>query len=217
MRRTPKQIKLVDTDYVLAVAALVHRQNQGYHKDSDNSQGPVRVANKVLLAQYLEQDVQPTEQDQSMAQEIRQRVQGLLFKSLGNDTMSDFDRNLQKLATAEQTNIYDRYALAMLSYTPAWTLRLRQQDQTADALLGCERRYLADVGTKIQAQVRVIKSQYSSNWDRHFITGLTSCGCQVFFPYRLALEQDSTVDLQGWVKQHRDDFCTKLNRVRIQA
>lgn len=217
MNRKPQQIKLVDTDYVLAVAALVHRQNLGYHKPGDNSLGPVREANKVLLAQYLEQGIQPTEQDQVLALEIRQRVQGLLFKSLGNDTMSDFDRNLQKLATAEQTNIYDRYALAILSYTPAWAERLRQQDQTADELLGRERRYLADVGTKVQAQVRVIKSQYSRNWDRHFVTGLTSCGCQVLFAYRSALDQDSTVNLQGWVKQHRDDFCTKLSRVRIQA
>lgn len=209
-----KPVKLVDTDQVLALAAQVYRLQGGYTKGSDSRSGPVFPANKVRLAQLLEQGVEPTEQDRAQAIEIHGRAQGLIFQALSRG-LSDFDQTINRLVLEPQTNVLDPYSLAILSYTPAWLAKCRDKDQQEDLLRSSQQSYLGAIGQKVEADITVVKSVFSINYGVYFVTALTDSRHQVFFSYRDNLSSGRQLKIKGTIKAHRDGFRSQLTRAKI--
>jgi hypothetical protein len=61
----------------------------------------------------------------------------------------------------------------------------------------------------------VVRSNYSSQYNTHYVTVITDANRQVFFAYRERIEPGANIRICGRVKRHADR-ATQLSRVKIQ-
>jgi hypothetical protein len=80
---------------------------------------------------------------------------------------------------------------------------------------GTDTSPVATVGAKVECQVEVVKSVYSSNYNTNYIRAVTvDTRKVVMFTYREGWDVGTVLTIRGTVKAHRED-CTQLNRVRV--
>jgi hypothetical protein len=69
------------------------------------------------------------------------------------------------------------------------------------------------------ANIRILRSSYSANYNTFFINALSDKGQLVLFSFRQGLEVDSSITITGkvtaWMKNDDNFPLTKLNRVKI--
>jgi hypothetical protein len=206
---------------VWAAAAHAHRINQGeylrepeYLRDAegmptlDIAQHP----NRVIIIEALMDQSRITDADRelgSRAQDWHSR--NLMMRAL-KGTLSDFDQVLQRALILEAFSLHrDRTEIAVI----ASQIRAYEQGvQMQEVMDGILREPLADIGAKVDANVTVVKSVYSQNYDVWFITAVTESRHAVFFSYRDRWPNGERLRVRGTVKAYRD-LSTQLNRVRI--
>ena len=80
---------------------------------------------------------------------------------------------------------------------------------------GTDTTPVAAVGTKVECQVEVVRSVYSSNYNTNYIRAvIVDTRKVVMFTYREGMDPGTILTIRGTVKAHRED-CTQLNRVRV--
>lgn len=206
---------------VWAAAAYAHRINQGeylrepeYRRDAEGmpTMDVVRHPNRVIISEALMDQSQITDADRELG--ARAQVwhsQNLMIRAL-KGTLSEFDQALQRALTVEAFSLHrDRTDIAVI----ASQIRAYEQGvQMQEVMEGILREPLADIGTKVDANVTVVKSVYSQNYGVWFITAVTESRHAVFFSHRDRWPNGERLRVRGTVKAHRD-LSTQLNRVRI--
>ena len=71
----------------------------------------------------------------------------------------------------------------------------------------------ADIGSKVELDIEVVRCNYSNNWDTHFVTAIVD-NAVVFFATRNKLELGSKLRIKGKVKAHKEDR-TQLSHVKF--
>ena len=210
-RITEPQVEIsIEQDF--ALSARVYRELGGYIKDVDVTK-PNMQSNKNRLAQYVKAGQDVSESDRARGQELLAHCRGLILKKLAN-SISQYDSVILEVANRTTITDADRYHLALLASVPQTLVRVEQRRQQEEKIADCSETYLGPVGTKVTADIEVVRSNFSANHGVYFITAKTDGDCVVFFAYKEKL-QSGRYQIRGTVKAHRDNYQTQLNRVKV--
>jgi hypothetical protein len=87
--------------------------------------------------------------------------------------------------------------------------------ETVDSRLAyCETEPVGRVDERVELLGHVVRSNYSTQYNTHYVTVITDTNRQVFFAYRERLEPGANIRICGRVKRHADR-ATQLSRVKI--
>ena len=201
------------TTDVFAAAAAAHRVNGGYLKYTETNDQNLtsKVANKILIRQFLDGDFDIREQDREVGEKVMQHCRSLTFKLLTDKRLSEFEQNM--LSIVEKETLDSNYDIAIVSSLPASYDRA-QVRSTIEVRLREAEGLIGQVGDKVSVSAEVVKCYFSDNWGTHFVTAITDDNKQVFFAYRNKLEVGSNFTAEGKVKSQRDN-ATQLNYVKM--
>jgi hypothetical protein len=220
--RAPERPVAWSAETVWASAAHAHRINDGeYLKDPEfarDDQGLwldtiLRPRNRDIMKQALDDNGVITEADRDLGLRARDWLsKSIMMKTLKGFPLSEFEQGLQRAVIMTEFDEWGcRYEMALV----ASQIRAYEQAvQLEAAMEGISAEPIADVGTKVDTEITVVKSVYSQNFGVFFITGITSDKRAVFFSYRDRLANGHQCRVRGTVKAHREN-STQLNRVRI--
>jgi hypothetical protein len=198
---------------VFAAAAAAHRVNGGYLKYSETNDeaGTSKIANKILIRQFLDGDFDIREQDREVGEKVMQHCRSLTFKLLTDKRLSDFEQNM--LSIVEKETVGSNFDIAIVSSLPAAYERTQIRN-TVEVRLRETECLDGLVGDKVAISAEVVKCYFSDTWGTHFVTAITDDNKQVFFAYRNKLEVGSNFTAEGKIKSQRDN-STQLNYVKM--
>jgi hypothetical protein len=202
-----------NTADVFAAAAAAHRVNGGYLKYSETNDeaGTSKIANKILIRQFLDGNFDIREQDREVGEKVMQHCRSLTFKLLTDKRLSDFEQNM--LSIVEKETVGSNFDIAIVSSLPAAYERTQIRN-TVEVRLRETECLDGLVGDKVAISAEVVKCYFSDTWGTHFVTAITEDNKQVFFAYRNKLEVGSNLTAEGKIKSQRDN-STQLNYVKI--
>lgn len=202
---------------VFAAAAAAHRMNGSYLKSDDitfheNGGHTVnKIANKTLVHQFLKGELGMTLQDHEMGDKVMQYCRSLTFKLLSDKRLSDFEATM--LTIVEKSTTDSNYDIAVVASLPASyerSLVRAEQNVRLREASGC---IDADVGSKVELDVEVVRCNYSNEWGVFYVTAITEGGV-VFFAQSNKIDIDSKIRIKGKVKSHKEDR-TQLSHVKV--
>ena len=202
-----------NTADVFAAAAAAHRVNGGYLKYTETNDEHLtsKVANKILIRQFLDGDFDIREQDREVGEKVMQHCRSLTFKLLTDKRLSDFEQNM--LSIVEKETVGSNFDIAIVSSLPAAYERTQIRN-TMEVRLRETECLDGQVGDKVAISAEVVKCYFSDTWGTHFVTVITEDNKQVFFAYRNKLEVGSNFTAEGKIKSQRDN-STQLNYVKM--
>jgi len=202
-----------NTADVFAAAAAAHRVNGGYLKYTETNDEHLtsKVANKILIRQFLDGDFDIREQDREVGKKVMQHCRSLTFKLLTDKRLSDFEQNM--LSIVEKETVGSNFDIAIVSSLPAAYERTQIRN-TVEVRLRETECLDGLVGDKVAISAEVVKCYFSDTWGTHFVTAITDDNKQVFFAYRNKLEVGSNFTAEGKIKSQRDN-STQLNYVKM--
>lgn len=223
--RKPKQRSedvVITAETVWGAAAYADRINDGeYRKEpeyevrADGTLTPnvVRHANRFHMWEAINDVSRITDEDRSTGKKSRDIVRkGLVLKAL-KGPLGDFEQALTAVVEMSEFNTGgDRYEIALVT---SQIRAAREIERIESVMTDVNPAPVADVGSKIECCVTVVKCVYSNNFNVYFVTAKTDSNQIVFFSYRERQAIGNTLNIRGTVKAHRPD-ATQLNRVRIQ-
>jgi hypothetical protein len=87
--------------------------------------------------------------------------------------------------------------------------------ETVDSRLAyCDSDPVGRVDERVDIVGEVVRSNYSNQYNTHYVTVITDVNRQVFFAYRERIEPGANIKICGRVKRHADR-ATQLSRVKI--
>jgi len=204
------------TDDVFAAACAAFRINGAYLKDTvfDLKGEVVSYSNRTTLVRLLSENVDKiTDEDRTQGKLVRQYYKGLTFKILGDKYVSDFDRTAIECASLEK--IEGHLQVSVIASLPKCYIASKQRDNAEIKLLNATVEHIGKIGDKVTLTIEVLRSIYSRNYNRYYITAITDDNKTVFFSYSKAAKIGDKMKIKGTVKSHRDTACTQLNRVKV--
>ena len=200
---------------VWAAAAYAQRINGDYVKyASTQEDGAVREANRDLMLRAMNNTGLITEQDIALGQAARDyHRRTLLFRALQRP-LTEFETALNTACLLDEVKQTDRYSLAIIASQISGYAKSLEQDRVR-GMVDITAAPVGAVGTKVTAEITVIRSNYSVNYGVYFVNAVTDQGQPVVFSYRQNLQTGSEYKITGTVKALRDD-ATQLNRVKIK-
>jgi hypothetical protein len=205
---------------VFAAACAAQRINGEYLKNDDityyddgheYSHKVNRVANKTLVHQFLKGELGMSLEDHEMGDKVMQYCRGLTFKLLTDKRLSDFEQTM--LTIVEKSTTDSNYDIAVVASLPASyerSLVRAEQNVRLREAAGC---IDADVGSKVELDVEVVRCNYSNEWGVFYVTAITEGGV-VFFARNSQIEVNSKIRIKGKVKRHKEDR-TQLSHVKV--
>jgi hypothetical protein len=217
----PASVKFsLDTVWGAAVAA--QRINGEYLKEGRNAYGDngevlsTKPRNRDLMLEFLHNPERLLAEDVAQGQECRKFLQNdITFRALKNK-LTEFDSATSKVLAVEQEfdSSQHRYELAVIASLPASHQRALERQATQERVRQTTGDYVGAVGSKVQLDVEIVKTNYSQQWNTWYATAITKDNSAVFFAYRQQLVTGVHHTILGTVKAHRDG-TTQLNRVSI--
>ena len=178
-RKTKSPVITYPTDLMFSAAAVAERINEGeYIKQHVGDL--TKTCNNMLMRKVLNKELEITESDLDRGELVRMHFQGLTFKILRGEILSEFSMKALGLATAEEISERDINFVASL---PSSCNRDRKFRSIDDRLTECERKYVGDINSKVSLTVEIVKTVYSQNWGGHYISGITSDNLAIKFFY----------------------------------
>jgi hypothetical protein len=215
MARYVKEKIEFHADDVWAAACAAQRINQRYIKATDpecHGPDPRSTPNRTVMQRFLGAAQLLTEADREQGRAVRRHFQGLTFKLLQGLQLNDFQQSA--LTSANKEIVDSTLDIAIIASLPASYERDAKAEATRAKLDYATGGLIGQVGSKVEAQVTVLKSVYSHNWNVYFVSGITAQEQSVFFSFREGLAVDSVVQVKGTVKAHKGN-TTQLNRVKL--
>ena len=204
---------------VWAAAAKAQRINGRYIKQNQWDDGKETITNRQLMLRYLEEPhARLALRDKHDGAKVRQYFQGLVFKMISGEYMSEFDKNAAEAAQKERIdNTYDLAVIASLPSVYAKAIVRDAQNRKIRSL--SNNKTLGKVGERMDLAVEVLKSVYSQKWGVYYTTCVTPNEEVLYFASaNINPKPGSTISIRGTVKQHRvsdDGTQTQFNRVKI--
>ena len=215
--RKPAFASVVSADLMWATAVVADRKNNGdYIKTvvlSDDGSYVVKLSNRDIIKQVIKSGgTEITAQDIELGKQIRSWHQKNLLIKILKAPLSDFDEAVNRMCGIEEFSNFDHvYEIAILaSQIKAYRAGVKLEE----AMGTIKQEPIADIGTKINTKIRVIKHIYSRNYGVYFITGVSDTDHMVMFSYRDKLALDADYYIRGNVKRFMGDV-TQLNRVKV--
>ena len=203
-------------DQVWAAACAAYRVNGGYLKHPEvNDQGVItRHTNRDLVRRYLldtgEHYVTATDKRQGTKCRLDLLKQATMSALRNRATEWD-------LLTAQMAGlgtITTDYEVSVITAMPKSHAQNLTRETVDGRLAYCDSTPVGPVNHRVDIEGEVVRSNYSSQYNTHYVTVITEDNRQVFFAYRERIEPGANIRICGRVKRHADR-ATQLSRVKI--
>ena len=201
-------------DQVWAAACAAYRVNGGYFKQPQvTDQGVItRPTNRELVRQYLAEPDSVTDNDLEQGRKCRQDLLKQATMSALRNRATEWD-----LLTAEMAGldtITTDYQLSVITAMPKSHSQNLARESVDSRLAYCDSDPVGRVDERVEVVGQVVRSNYSNQYNTHYVTVITDVNRQVFFAYRERIEPGANIKICGRVKRHADR-ATQLSRVKI--
>jgi hypothetical protein len=213
----PKRVRPslnLTADQVWAAASAAYRINGGYFKQPQiTDQGVItRPTNRELVRQYLAEPDSVTADDVEQGRRCRQDL-------LKQATMAALRNQATEwtLLTAEMAGldtITTDYQVSVITAMPKSHSQNLARETVDSRLAYCDSDPVGRIDERVEVIGQVVRSNYSSQYNTHYVTVITDVNRQVFFAYRERIEPGANIKICGRVKRHADR-ATQLSRVKI--
>lgn len=205
-------------ELVFGAACYAQRINGAYIKNAWPS-GQTALGEKItptnrsiMLAALAPTDNPITEEDMELGRKVRSHYQGLTFKILKNESLSEFERTALEIVKHE--TVSSNYHLAMICSFPSCHARDTARIEIRDRVTFAAGGYIGSPGSKVTLEVEVLTSFFSQKWQTNYVTAITEADQAIFFSFREKLAAGSKLKIFGTVKGHRENQ-TQLTRVKV--
>lgn len=211
------QIVTYSADQVWGLAVRADTINEGYCKEgvwgqSDSGESKIiKTANKMLVKQWLRDDVQPNEAEIVKGREYRAFFNTYTMKALMGG-LSDFDRQALKIAQMEEFTGRNLLEFAIVSCLPN-TARREQARTEFKREVFASTQINAQVGDEIIGDIEVVSSRFNHEYNKHKIVARMGESF-VDFWFSRTFNKGDQVRIKGKVKALRGDNTTQLNYVK---
>lgn len=201
-------------DQVWAAACAAYRVNGGYFKQPQvTDQGVItRPTNRELVRQYLAEPDSVTADDIEQGRKCRQDLLKQATMSALRNRAAEWD-----LLTAEMAGldtITTDYQLSVITAMPKSHSQNLARETVDTRLAYCDSDPVGRVDERVEITGEVVRSNYSNQYNTHYVTVITDTNRQAFFAYRERIEPGANIRICGRVKRHADR-ATQLSRVKI--
>jgi hypothetical protein len=203
-------------DQVWAAACAAYRVNCGYLKHPEvTAEGKiVRPTNRELVRLYLADDRGEfvTATDRRQGTKCRQDLLKQATMSALRNRATEWD-----LLTAQMAGlgtITTDYEVSVITAMPKSHAQNLTRETVDGRLAYCDSTPVGAVDQRVDVVGEVVRSNYSNQYNTHYVTVITEDNRQVFFAYRERIEPGANIRICGRVKRHADR-ATQLSRVKI--
>jgi hypothetical protein len=204
-------------DLVWAAACVAYRVNGGYLKQPQvTDQGVItRPTNRELVRRYLldagEHYVTPADVEQG--RKCRQDLVNAATMSALRNRATEWTLLTAQMAALE--TITTDYQVSVITAMPKSHAQNLARETIDSRLAYCDSDPVGRINERVEIVGEVVRSNYSSQYNTHYVTVITTANHQVFFAYRETLEPGVEIRICGRVKRHADR-ATQLSRVKLQ-
>ena len=203
-------------DQVWAAACAAYRVNGGYLKHPEvNDQGVItRHTNRDLVRRYLLDagEHYVTAADRRQGTKCRLDLLKQATMSALRNRATEWDLLTAEMAGLEK--ITTDYEVSVITAMPKSHAQNLTRESVDGRLAYCDSTPVAPVNHRVDIVGEVVRSNYSSQYNTHYVTVITDDNRQVFFAYRERIEPGANIRICGRVKRHADR-ATQLSRVKI--
>jgi hypothetical protein len=202
-------------DQVWGLAVRADVINSGYVKDpvwgySDSGESRVvKEANKVLVKQWLRDNVQPTADEVAQGQEVRRYFNTFTLKALMGK-INDFERQALRIAQIDLFTGRNMLEFAIISCLPEIARRDQSRTELNREIYGSD-QLQGEVGDTVVGDITVITSRYSKEYNKFKIQARMGDSFVDFWYKEAAVGE---LRVKGKIKQHRGNKTTQLNHVK---
>jgi hypothetical protein len=203
-------------DLVWAAACVAYRVNGGYLKAPEvNDQGVItRPTNRELVRRYLLDagEHYVTLADVEQGRKCRQDLVNAATMSALKNQATEWTLLTTQMAALDL--ITTDYQVSVITAMPKSHAQILARESTVGRLAYCEAEPVGRIDERVEVVGEVVRSNYSNQYNTHYVTVITDTNHQVFFAYRERIEPGSNIRICGRVKRHADR-ATQLSRVKI--
>jgi len=201
-------------DLVWAVACAAYRVNSGYLKQPEvTAEGKiVRPTNRELVQQYLAKPGTVTDQDQEQGRKCRQDLVNAATMSALKNQATEWTLLTAQMGTLD--TITTDYQLSVITAMPKSHAQNLARETVDGRLAYCDSDPVGQINERVEIVGEVVRSNYSTQYNTHYVTVITDENRQVFFAYRERINPGAEIKICGRVKRHADR-ATQLSRVKI--
>lgn len=206
-------------DQVWGLAVRADIQNEGYCKEpvyaATATHGidyntVIKQPNKILLKQWLRENLQPTAEEIALGQQYRAQINTFTLKVL-TGKINDFEQTALKIAQKDEFTGRDMLDFAIVSCLPNVARQEVSRTEMKRELFQSEQLPGA-VGDAVVISLSVIRSRYNPEYNKYKIYARAGESF-VDFWFSRAVEGDLRVKAK--IKAQRGDKTTALNYVKI--
>ena len=202
-------------DQVWAAACAAYRINGGYFKQPQiTDQGVItRPTNRELVRQYLAEPGVVTADDVEQGRKCRQDLVNAATMSALKNRATEWTLLSAQMASLD--TITTDYEVSVITAMPKSHDQNLARETVDGRLAYCDTDALGRINERIELVGEVVRCNYSSQYNTHYVTVITDSNHQVFFAYRERIEPGTNIEFCGRVKRHADR-ATQLSRVKLE-
>ncbi len=175
-----------------------------------------KLTNQELVRFYAYNTDKISEQSIKDGMEIRAYLNGLMFKILAEEKIGEYFTKLVKLATDENLQLTNRN-IAYICSAPNAVIREQRKDEMNKEIKRASGGYIGSETDKVQLNIKIIRSHYSEEWERHYVTGITTNDQVVTFSTKnkRLIAPNTTISVKAVVFKHYIDEYTKQETTKL--
>lgn len=175
-----------------------------------------KLSNQELIRFYAYNTDKISEQSIKDGMEVRAYLNGMMFKILAEEKIGEYFTKLIKLATDENLQLTNKN-IHFIASAPSAVIREQLKDEMNREIKRATGGYIGSEGDKVQLNIKVLRSHYSEQWERHYVTGITTNDQVVSFSTKnkRLIVPNSVVSVKAIVFAHKIDEYTKQETTKL--
>lgn len=175
-----------------------------------------KLSNQELIRFYAYNTDKISEQSIKDGMEVRAYLNGMMFKILAEEKIGEYFTKLIKLATDENLQLTNKN-IHFIASAPSAVIREQLKDEMNREIKRASGGYIGSEGDKVQLNIKVLRSHYSEQWERHYVTGITTNDQVVSFSTKnkRLIVPNSVVSVKAIVFAHKIDEYTKQETTKL--
>jgi hypothetical protein len=172
--------------------------------------------NQELVRFYASNTDNISEQSIKDGIEIRAYLNRMMFKILADEKIGDYFTKLFKLATDENLQLTNKN-IGYICSAPNAVIREQRKDEMNKEIKTASGGYIGSEKDKVQLNIKILRSHYSEQWERHYVTGITTNNQVVSFSTKnkRLISPNTTVSVKAIVVKHYIDEYTKQETTKL--
>lgn len=198
----------------LSVNDGVYIKQQDIEFDPEKYTG--KLSNQELIRFYAYNTDRINEQSIKDGMEVRAYLNGMMFKILAEEKIGDYFTKLIRLATDENLQLTNKN-IHFIASAPSAVIREQLKDEMNKEIKRASGGYIGSEGDKVQLNLKIVRSHYSEQWERHYVTGITTNDQVVSFSTKnkRLIVPNSVVSVKAIVFAHKIDEYTKQETTKL--